>query len=69
MFTLNDRIRRLIINRSSAADIRQEAQVLGMRTLHQSGLTKVRQSITSLAEIYRVARDETVDMKSFMRLD
>ncbi len=67
MFTLNNRMRELIINRSNAMQIRQEAISMGMRTLHQSGLEKVNQGLTSLAEIYRVARDETIDMKQHLQ--
>ena len=64
LFTMNDCIRHLVLDRSDAGMIRQEALSLGMRTLRQSGLAKVGQGVTSLAEVYRVARDETVDMKS-----
>ena len=62
MFTLNDKIRQIILNQGNAEQIRREAQVLGMRTLHQSGLDKVKHGLSSLAEVYRVARDETIDM-------
>jgi len=66
MFSMNDRIRQLVLNRTDAARIRQEALRLGMRTLRQSGLEKVKQGVTSVAEVFRVARDETVDMKTLM---
>lgn len=66
MFTLNDRIRELIVNRSGASQIRAEAIGLGMRTLYDNGLDKVRDGLSSLAEVYRVARDETIDMRSHM---
>ena len=66
MFTVNDRIRELIIGRAGGVAIRAEAARMGMRTLHQSGLERVRQGDTSLAEVYRVARDETIDMSSWL---
>jgi len=69
MFTLNDKIRQLILDCSSAACIAEEAVAMGMRSLYQSGLNAVGQGIVSLAEIYRVARQETTDMKSYMRKD
>jgi type II secretory ATPase GspE/PulE/Tfp pilus assembly ATPase PilB-like protein len=69
MFTLNDKVRQLILDRSSAARIAEEAAAMGMRSLYQSGLDAVSQGIVSLAEIYRVARQETTDMKSYMRKD
>ena len=62
IFALNDKIRQIILNQGNAEQIRREAQALGMRTLHQSGLEKVKQGLSSLAEVYRVARDETIDM-------
>ncbi|MFC1782126.1 GspE/PulE family protein [Planctomycetota bacterium] len=67
MFSLNDKIRQMVLNRTAAAQIRQEALHLGMRTLRQSGLEKVKQGVTSLAEVFRVARDETVDMQVLMQ--
>lgn len=69
MFTLNDRIRHLILNRGNADQIRQEAQALGMVSLHQSGLAKVKEGVSSLAEVYRVARDETIDMKGELKVE
>jgi len=69
MFTLNDKVRQLILDRSSAARIAEEAAAMGMRSLYQSGLEAVSEGIVSLAEIYRVARQETTDMKSYMKKD
>jgi len=60
LFTLNDKIRQMILNRQDAEQIRKEAQTLGMRTLHQSGIEKVKQGLSSLAEVYRVAREESM---------
>ena len=62
MFTLDQNIRQMILDRTDVGRIRAAARTLGMRTLRQSGLKKVARGITSLAEVYRVARDETVDM-------
>ena len=67
MFSLNDQIRKLILNRANTPQIRNEALDLGMHTLYHSGLRKVAQGLTSLAEVYRVARNETVDMKETMQ--
>ena len=58
MFALNDKIRQMILNRQDTEQIRKEAQKLGMQTLHQSGIEKTKQGISSLAEVYRVAREE-----------
>jgi len=66
MFCLNDAIRQLILNRANAGQIRQEALRMGMQTLRQSGLEKVASGMTSLAEVYRVAREEAVDMRGWL---
>jgi type II secretory ATPase GspE/PulE/Tfp pilus assembly ATPase PilB-like protein len=66
MFTVNDTVRQLIISRATASEIRRENLSRGMRTLYQSGMEKVRQGMTSLAEVYRVAREEMIDMKEFL---
>ncbi|MBN1437402.1 MAG: type II/IV secretion system protein [Sedimentisphaerales bacterium] len=62
MFTLNDEIRQMILDRRDAGSIREAARRLGMRSLRQSGLRKVAAGLTSLSEVYRVARDDTIDM-------
>lgn len=67
MFSLDDEIRQLILRQGHASQIREKARRLGMRTLQESGLEKVRLGHTSIAEVYRVARDETVDMRTLMR--
>ena len=66
MFSLNDEIRQLVLKRANAAEICQAATRLGMRTLRQSGLEKVRAGVSSLAEVYRVTREEMVDMRGVM---
>ncbi|MCP4711693.1 MAG: type II/IV secretion system protein [Planctomycetes bacterium] len=67
MFSLSNKVRQMVLHRTDAGQIRQEVLSLGMRTLRQAGLEKVRQGITSLVEVYRVARDETIDMQSLMK--
>jgi len=67
MFSLNDKVRQMVLHRTDASQIRQEVLNLGMRTLRHSGLEKVKLGLTSLAEVYRVTRDETIDMQTFMK--
>jgi type IV pilus assembly protein PilB len=52
---VSEEIRSLIVRRAAAADIEQVAIAQGMRTLRDDGLTKVRQGLTSLAEVARVS--------------
>lgn len=51
---LNDELRELIIRRASISEIKVAARRLGMHTLRQSALDKVRQGVTTLAEINKV---------------
>jgi type IV pilus assembly protein PilB len=51
---MNDKLRRLILDRASHDELRIEARALGMRTLREDGLDKVRHGITSIPEVLRV---------------
>jgi type II secretion system protein E len=57
---LNDQIAELILNRSSAAQVKHKAVAMGMRTLLQDGWDKVKSGITSPSEIIRVTKDKTI---------
>ena len=67
LFTVDDQMRDLIQSRPSAASINQLALSQGMCGLRESGLELVRNGITSLEEIYRVTRDNTIEMQSLMK--
>ena len=54
VMTMTDTLRRLILDRASHDDLRAEARRLGMTTLREDGLEKVRQGITSIPEVLRV---------------
>lgn len=47
-------IRELILNGANTAEIKRESIRLGIKTMRQSGLTKVKEGITSLEEVLRV---------------
>lgn len=47
-------IRELILNGANTAEIKRESMRLGIKTMRQSGLTKVKEGITSLEEVLRV---------------
>jgi type IV pilus assembly protein PilB len=46
-------IRELILNGANTAEIKRESMRLGIKTMRQSGLTKVKEGITSLEEVLR----------------
>jgi type IV pilus assembly protein PilB len=54
VMTMTDSLRRLILDRASHDDLRVQARAQGMRTLREHGLDKVRDGITSIAEVLRV---------------
>jgi type IV pilus assembly protein PilB len=47
-------LKELVFERASAAAIKKEACALGMKTLRESGIAKVRSGITTLEEVFRV---------------
>jgi type IV pilus assembly protein PilB len=51
---MSDEIRDLTVERASAEDIRKTAVTQGMRTLRADGFEKVKNGITSIAEVARV---------------
>jgi type IV pilus assembly protein PilB len=54
VMSMTDSVRRLILDSAGHDDIRAEARAQGMRTLHEDGLEKVREGITSIPEVLRV---------------
>jgi type IV pilus assembly protein PilB len=54
VMTMTDALRRLILERASHDELRAEARRLGMHTLREDGLYKVRHGITSIPEVLRV---------------
>lgn len=57
---MNDEIRDLITKRAPLQEIKAAARRAGMQTLRDSAVEKVRQGITTLAEINKVTFSETV---------
>ena len=55
---VNDDIRREITNKSSTERIKDVALKKGMATLRQDGWLKVRQGITTIAEVLRVTLEK-----------
>ncbi len=57
MFTVNEAIRQLILDKSSASKIKSQAIKDGMQTMLMDGINKVSKGITTFEEILRVTRD------------
>jgi type IV pilus assembly protein PilB len=54
MMPISDGLRRLILEKASADDMREFARLEGMRTLRENGLEKIRAGVTSVPEVLRV---------------
>lgn len=57
LMVMTDEIRRMVLERTSTADLKQLALQQGLRTLYHDGLVKVSQGLTTLEEVLRVAVD------------
>ncbi len=51
---LLEEIRELILNGANTAEIKRESMRLGIKTMRQSGLTKLKEGVTSFEEVLRV---------------
>ena len=57
LMVINEEIRRLVLERASSDRIRQKAVAGGMQILRESGLQKVKEGITTIEEVLRVAQE------------
>jgi type IV pilus assembly protein PilB len=55
VMVLSERIKEMVVNMASEADIGKVALEEGMQTLREAGLAKVRSGVTSIEEVARVA--------------
>ncbi|MBP9837457.1 MAG: type IV-A pilus assembly ATPase PilB [Proteobacteria bacterium] len=56
--TMTDRMKELVINGASAAEIKRESINEGMKSLRQSGLMLIKQGVTTVEEILRVTAQD-----------
>jgi type IV pilus assembly protein PilB len=56
--TLKDEIKELIFARASNSELKKEAIRLGMRTLRQSGIQKIKNGITTIEEVLRTTIED-----------
>ena len=50
---MKEEIKELILSRASTSEIKKEAIRLGMKTLRQSGIMKIKEGVTTIEEIFR----------------
>jgi type IV pilus assembly protein PilB len=53
---MNSKVRELAFQGASTADIRKAAIKTGMTTLYEDGIRKVLMGVTTLEEVFRVAK-------------
>ena len=54
VMAMTDSLRKLILDGAGHEALREQARAEGMRTLHEDGLAKVREGVTSVPEVLRV---------------
>jgi len=51
---MREEIKELILNGANTAEIKRESMRIGIKTMRQSGLTKLKEGVTSFEEVLRV---------------
>ncbi len=55
---MKEEIKELVLARASTSEIKKEAIRLGMKTLRQSGILKIKEGITTIEEVLRTTMDD-----------
>ena len=55
---MKEEIKELVLSRASNSEIKKEAIRLGMKTLRQSGITKIKDGVTTIEEVLRSTIDD-----------
>jgi type IV pilus assembly protein PilB len=58
VMTMKEEVKELVLSRASASEIKKEAIRLGMKTLRQSGIHKVKEGLTTIEEVLRATMDD-----------
>jgi len=58
VMTMKEEVKELVLSRSSTSEIKKEAIRLGMKTLRQSGIHKVKEGLTTIEEVLRATMDD-----------
>jgi general secretion pathway protein E len=56
--TMNDALRRLLMQHADASDIERAARASGMRTMYEDGLRKALAGLTTVEEVLRVTQED-----------
>ncbi len=58
VMAIKEEIKELILSRASPSEVKKEAMRLGMKTLRQSGIVKIRDGLTTIEEVLRSTMDD-----------
>jgi type IV pilus assembly protein PilB len=55
---MKEEVKELILARASTSEVKKEAMRLGMKTLRQSGIVKIREGMTTIEEVLRATVED-----------
>ncbi len=55
---MKEEVKELVLARSSTTEVKKEAMRLGMKTLRQSGIMKIREGVTTIEEVLRATVED-----------
>jgi len=58
VMSMKEEIKELVLSRASTSEVKKEAIRLGMKTLRQSGIMKIKEGVTSIEEILRSTMED-----------
>jgi len=58
VMSMKEELKELILSRASTSEIKKEAIRLGMKTLRQSGINKIKEGLTTIEEVFRSTMED-----------
>ncbi|MDI7258297.1 MAG: type IV-A pilus assembly ATPase PilB [Thermodesulfobacteriota bacterium] len=58
VMAMKEEVKELVLSRASTSEVKKEAMRLGMKTLRQSGIIKVKEGLTTIEEVLRSTMDD-----------
>jgi type IV pilus assembly protein PilB len=58
VMTMKEELKELVLSRASTSEIKKEAIRLGMKTLRQSGIAKIKEGVTTIEEVLRSTMED-----------
>jgi type IV pilus assembly protein PilB len=58
VMTMKEEVKELVLSRASTSEVKKEAIRLGMKTLRQSGIAKIREGVTTIEEVLRATVED-----------